>query len=64
MPSTQLSPYDAAFSAPTYSAMAHFAAAAEVWEAFAAGRISSRAREAALAPLRARLAAEVPLAKE
>jgi len=35
---------------------AHFEAAAEIWQAFADGTISSSRREALLAPLRAGLA--------
>ena len=61
--STQVTPYDAATSAVFYSVPLHFAAAAEVWEAFFAGRISQRGREAALNFLRLRLEKEVPLAK-
>lgn len=44
-------------SLPSYSAPEHFACASAVWSAYFDGRISSRAREEALAPLRSRLRA-------
>jgi|KBSMisStaDraftv2_1062788.scaffolds.fasta_scaffold293240_1 hypothetical protein len=59
--STSVSPYDSATSAAFYSVPLHFRGAAEVWEAYFAGKISQKAREAALGFLRARLLAEVPL---
>jgi hypothetical protein len=61
--SSDLSPYAAGVSAVFYSASVHFHAAAEVWEAFAAGSISSRRREELLSILRHRLANEVALAR-
>lgn len=41
----------------------HFLAAGEIWEAYFAGRIGSKARDSLLAPLRAALRALPPLEK-
>jgi hypothetical protein len=61
--STDLSPYDSAAQALFYSRAQHFAGAAEVWQAFADRKISSKRREDLLSVLRGRLSREVPLLK-
>jgi hypothetical protein len=53
--------YNFAVDAPSYLASIHFLGAAEVWEAYFAGRINQKRREELLRHLRTRLVLEVPL---